>query len=87
MPRHKALLINFVPWERPSGIDELLMLLDLTAAFDYDSRMHHIYQNPGVYPPRYSWGRREFRGGTQEEWSKFLSEITSAGWYHPPASN
>ena len=78
--RKKALLLNFVAWELPEAIDELLLLLDLRVVFDLESRMHHIYQNPDIVPPRYPWTRRELKGGTQQEWSDFLQKITSGGW-------
>lgn len=75
----KNLLINFLHRDLPDGIHELLGLLGLWSQWDPVLREHVIYQKE-IDPPRFEWTSRHFKGGSQEDWSKFLGTITSAGW-------
>lgn len=71
----RPLLYNFHKHTLPPAIPELMDLLGLFSMWNTDTMQHMIYQQLGK--ERLRWKSQAFRGGTTEEWQRFLSVITS----------
>lgn len=70
----RPLLYNFHKHTLPEGIPELLDLIGLFSLWNTASMQHMVYQKLGA--ERLRWKSQSFRGGTTQEWQRFLSSIT-----------
>jgi hypothetical protein len=72
----RPLLYNFHSHTLPEGIQELLDLLGFFSFWDTTLMIHRVYEKLGE-PLRMKWKVQTFKGGTTDEWQRFLSTITA----------